>query len=109
MEVKKLTVIIPTFNKIELLKECLQSLTKQTFKDFETIVIDNGSNDKTAEFLNSNYPKIKIIPTLKYRGILQIKGKYNINNTHPGYKKYKNYSIAISILFQHYILYFQRQ
>ena len=41
-----ISVIIPTFNKPEVLKKCLQALQEQTWTDFEIIVVDDGSNDK---------------------------------------------------------------
>ena len=46
---KKISVIIPTLNRAELLKQTLESLAQQTFKEelFEIIVIDNGSSDNT--------------------------------------------------------------
>lgn len=44
-----------------------------------------------------NNKNIKIYPTKGYRAVLEIKGNYKINNTHPGYKTYKNYSKAIEV------------
>jgi glycosyltransferase involved in cell wall biosynthesis len=46
-----ISVIIPTFNRKELLKETVQSVREQTFRDFEIIVVDDGSTDGTAEWL----------------------------------------------------------
>ena len=67
-----------------------------TFKNQKLLNIRSPILSKTlTKKINSLNQKIKIIPTIEYRGILQIKGKYNINNTHPGYKKFKNYSKAI--------------
>jgi len=37
------SVVIPTWNGKDLIKNCLASLMKQTYKDFEIIVTDNGS------------------------------------------------------------------
>lgn len=48
-----LSVIIPNLNRKELLAQCLESLERQTLKDFETIVVDNGSDDGSREFLKS--------------------------------------------------------
>lgn len=45
----KVSVIIPTYNEIQVLGECLDSLSKQTYKDIEVIVVDDGSSDGTAE------------------------------------------------------------
>jgi len=57
----EVSVVIPSFNGKEFLKVCLPSLGRQTYKDFETIVIDNGSNDGTVEFLESNYPRARLV------------------------------------------------
>jgi glycosyltransferase involved in cell wall biosynthesis len=45
----KISVIIPTYNEVNILNECLQSLSKQTFKDFEILIVDDGSTDGTSE------------------------------------------------------------
>lgn len=47
----KLSVCIPTYNRKEFLKEALQSLEQQTFQDFETIILDDGSADGTGEMV----------------------------------------------------------
>lgn len=47
------SVIIPTFNRLELLKETIESVRNQTFKDLEIIVVNDGSSDGTAEWLES--------------------------------------------------------
>lgn len=43
------SVVIPAYNEERYLAACLTSLQKQTLKNFETIVVDNNSTDKTAE------------------------------------------------------------
>jgi glycosyltransferase involved in cell wall biosynthesis len=49
------TVIVPTYNRADLLRQALKSLNLQTFKDYEAFVIDDGSTDDTphafSEFL----------------------------------------------------------
>lgn len=45
----KISVIIPAFNEEKFLPRCLASLNQSEFKDFEIIVVDNNSEDKTAE------------------------------------------------------------
>lgn len=44
-----LSIITPTYNRAELLKKCYASLLQQTCKDFEWIIVDDGSADNTAE------------------------------------------------------------
>jgi glycosyltransferase involved in cell wall biosynthesis len=45
------SVIIPTFNRVELLKRALDSVFCQRFKEFEIIVVDDGSTDGTRKYL----------------------------------------------------------
>ena len=45
------TIITPVFNAAEHLEECLESVQKQTFKDFEHICIDDGSTDESLDIL----------------------------------------------------------
>lgn len=46
------SVIIPTFNRADLLNETLRSVTMQTYSELEILVVDDGSTDTTAEMLN---------------------------------------------------------
>lgn len=48
-----ISVIIPTYNCAEYLEKCLISLSKQTYKDFEVIVVDDGSTDATAQVVEN--------------------------------------------------------
>ena len=43
------SVIIPVYNAREYLQECLESVIKQTYVDFELIIIDDGSTDGSGE------------------------------------------------------------
>ncbi|MDP3093540.1 MAG: glycosyltransferase family 2 protein [bacterium] len=56
----KLSIIVCTFNRAENLKECLESLTKQTFADFEVIIVDAGSTDKTPEIIDDYCQKLRV-------------------------------------------------
>ncbi len=55
------SVVIPNWNGKHLLENCLPTLKIQTFKDFEIIVVDNGSTDGSVEFVKKNYPEINLI------------------------------------------------
>lgn len=48
-----ISVVIPTYNRSESLKHCLLSLKNQAFKDFEVIVVDDGSTDDTKKAFDS--------------------------------------------------------
>lgn len=53
-----ISVIIPTYNRAKDLERCLASLSLQTFKDFETIIIDNGCTDETPDILKKYRVKV---------------------------------------------------
>lgn len=48
----KIAAVVVTFNRLELLKQCVQSLRNQTYKLDEIIVVNNSSTDGTIEWLN---------------------------------------------------------
>jgi GT2 family glycosyltransferase len=55
------TVIIPVFNRIMFTRKCLHSLYNQTYKDFNIIVIDDGSTDGTNEMLSIDFPEVIVL------------------------------------------------
>ena len=57
----KVSVIIPTFNDSGKIRKAIDSVLDQTFKDFEIIVIDDGSKDNTKDLLNYYIESNKII------------------------------------------------
>ncbi|MDC7218875.1 MAG: glycosyltransferase [Spirochaetales bacterium] len=48
-----ITIITATYNCLDTLKKCSESILEQEFKDFEHVIIDGGSNDGTADFIKS--------------------------------------------------------
>ena len=48
-----ITVIIPNYNKQDYIIQCLQSIADQTYKDFECIVVDDGSTDNSRYLIDS--------------------------------------------------------
>ena len=56
----KITVVIPNYNGIKYLADCLDSLQNQTDKDFTILVVDNGSTDGSYELL-AEYPEVQSI------------------------------------------------
>ena len=53
----KISIILPTFNSENYVKNTLQSILKQNYKNYELIIIDNTSTDNTINIINSYYVK----------------------------------------------------
>lgn len=53
----KISVIIATYNYLSYLKLCLFSLERQTFRDFEVIIADDGSGPEVRDWLQSYRPR----------------------------------------------------
>ena len=65
----KTSIIVLTFNGLELNKKCIDSVLKNTEGDFELIIVDNGSADGTVSYLNSLEDKrIEVILNNENRG-----------------------------------------
>ncbi len=61
------SVIIPTYNREELVCNAIESVLNQTFDDFEIIIVDDGSTDNTFELVK-NYHEKRIIYAYKQNG-----------------------------------------
>jgi glycosyltransferase involved in cell wall biosynthesis len=80
----KVSVIIPAYNRLPMLKEAIHSVVKQDFEDFELIVVDDGSTDGTAEEIKKfggrvkllQHPENRGVSAARNKGILHAKGKY---------------------------------
>lgn len=77
------SVIIPTYNRGWILNEAIDSVLSQTFKDYELIVVDDGSDDNTADILENYSKKIRIIhqenqgvSAARNRGIVSSNGRF---------------------------------
>jgi len=57
---QKVTIAIPTYNRVDLLKEAIESVLSQTYKDFELLICDNASTDNTEKMVSTfSDPRIK--------------------------------------------------
>jgi glycosyltransferase involved in cell wall biosynthesis len=82
----EVSVILTVFNREQYLKRCIGSLLTQSFKNWELIAVDDGSEDNSFEVLKeyqAHYPGIFIIrhnnmklPLSRNKGIMASKGKY---------------------------------
>ena len=57
----KISVVIPTFNRISLVARAIDSVLKQSLNPYEIIVVDDGSDDGTSEMIQNKYKSIKLI------------------------------------------------
>lgn len=55
----KISIIIPAYNEEQYLSKTLENVLAQDYNDFEVIVVDNASTDRTAEIARS-FPKVKV-------------------------------------------------
>jgi GT2 family glycosyltransferase len=88
--VPRVSVIIVNWNGCEHLVECLDSLAAQTFRDFEVVLVDNGSTDGSVTLVKERYPWVKLtelsentgFATGNNRGLLYATGEYlvTLNN-----------------------------
>lgn len=74
---------MPTYNRKEIISEAIDSVLNQTFKNFELIIVDDGSDDGTEDFIKDNYVKFDQI---KY---------FKIN--HNGLSRARNYALEKSM------------
>ena len=84
----KYSFVVPVYNTSKYLKKCLDSLVKQTFKDFEVIIVNDGSTDKSKDIIlkyESKYDSIKVInqenqglSMARNNGVKKASGKYII-------------------------------
>jgi glycosyltransferase involved in cell wall biosynthesis len=72
--IEDISVVIPTFNRRNLLKRAIHSVIKQTIEPREIIVIDNGSTDQTYQMVSSLFPDINYF-TEKKRGVSAARNK----------------------------------
>ncbi|MGZ8474050.1 MAG: glycosyltransferase family 2 protein [Candidatus Deferrimicrobiaceae bacterium] len=57
------SVIILNWNGRHLLEECIESISSQSFRDFETIIVDNGSTDGSIEWMRGRWEDtVRIVP-----------------------------------------------
>jgi|TARA_Y100000310_G_scaffold201831_1_gene201920 hypothetical protein len=62
------SVVIPHWNGIEVLAECLESLYKSSYPNMEVVVVDNASTDGSPEWIVANHGKVNLVRCRENRG-----------------------------------------
>ena len=63
----KITLFTPTYNRAYVLETLYRSIQRQTFRDFEWIVVDDGSTDNTEDLVNSWMEEKNFFPIRYYK------------------------------------------
>ena len=53
MSTPRVSVVVPAYNIEKYIADALLSLERQSFKDFEALIVDDGSTDRTPEIIKS--------------------------------------------------------
>lgn len=62
MEKDLISIIVPMYNAAQFIKKCITSILNQTYKNFELLIINDGSTDNSLEICNKfKDQRIKII------------------------------------------------
>ncbi len=73
------SVIMPTYNRVDIIERAIDSVLNQTYDNFELIIIDDGSSDNTETLLKGKYDKLLENEKIKYFK-QENKGVHNARN-----------------------------
>lgn len=103
MIAKIASVMVLNLNGKRFLEACFVSLEKQSRKDFETYLVDNGSTDGSVEFVGSRFPWVRILPMGKNLGF---SGAYNaaVGKVDAAYVVFLNNDTAVDEHWLEYLI-----
>ncbi|MDC1371418.1 glycosyltransferase family 2 protein [Flavobacteriaceae bacterium] len=94
----KVTVLILSYNGVELLEDSISSYLQNDYQNFDVVVIDNGSTDNTLEYLEQNWQNIKVLKTIKnlgYSGGFNFGLDFCFNNNNSEYVIITNNDVKV--------------
>ena len=62
------SIVIPVYNAGNVIEDCLNSVLALDYKNFEVIIVDDCSTDKSVDFIRNNFPRIKVLTTPRNSG-----------------------------------------
>jgi len=78
----EVSIILPTYNRLPLLRKAVDSVLAQTYRDFELVVVDDGSTDGTRDYLAAiEDPRVRPI-WLEHRGDLTLARSAGLRHVH---------------------------
>jgi hypothetical protein len=80
----QVTLVIVNWNGIRFLPDCLSSIKQQVHKHFSVIIVDNGSNDGSVDFIKKNYSEVTLIAFHENRGFA-VANNYALRNVQTKY------------------------
>ena len=80
----KVSIVVPTWNGVELLEKSLPAISKIDYPDYQVIVVDGGSDDGSQGYIHENFPQYEVVELPENLGIAgnmnaaipYVKGKY---------------------------------
>ena len=64
----QINIVIPNYNGLRFLPDCLESIEQQRYRDYRVTVIDNGSSDGSLEYMRESHPEMHCISLPDNRG-----------------------------------------
>lgn len=102
----RVSIIIVNWNGRDHLPVCLDSLAGQTYRDFEVVLVDNGSEDGSVDFVRERYPWVRVVPldgntgfaTGNNKGLEEARGDYivTLNNDTRSEPKWLETLVAVA-------------
>lgn len=65
---QRITVVVPNWNGTRFLDECFEALREQQYRDFEALLVDNGSTDGSVELIRERFPEVRVLELGANRG-----------------------------------------